>query len=72
MRKSTLKRGMRTFAGCAVGERRSGWLKSAAGIEVYHALAAMGYLTSVEEGNRVWFALTPTGKAYTEKYFEKC
>jgi hypothetical protein len=74
MRKATLKKGMSTFVGCDVGERRLGRSKAAAGGEVYNALVKSGYLTATDEGTRVWYALTNKGKTHVarvEAYYAK-
>lgn len=77
MKKPRIKKGLRTFIGCAVGEKRSGLLISSTQSHAelwrtYADLIKHGYLQVRDcDGKRIWFALTEKGKAHV-KHFEEC
>lgn len=75
MRAPRLKKGMATFVGCAVGERRLGLLQRCFDEDkVMQSLVKQGLLSAQTEDGRVWLALTVKGKnqvATREKYWSQ-
>lgn len=75
MRRPTLKKGMSTFVGCDVGERRLGLLESAFEADSnIQNLFKQGLLSATLEDGRVWLALTEKGKRHVlprEKYWSQ-
>ena len=65
MRFPKLKKRMITFAGCDIGERRLGVLKSVFDKdEELKKLIKLGYLSAEVEDSRVWLSLTSKGKQH--------
>lgn len=75
MRAPSLKKGMTTFVGCAVGERRLGLLQRCFNEDkTMQSLFKQGMLSAQLEDGRVWLALTVKGKnqvAPREKYWSQ-
>lgn len=75
VRAPSLKKGMSTFVGCDVGERRLGLLRSCFDEDkVVQPLVKQGLLSAQTEDGRVWLALTVKGKnhvASREKYWSQ-
>lgn len=75
MRAPRLKKGMTTFVGCDVGERRLGLLERCFDEDkVMQSLFKQGLLSAQIEDGRVWLALTVKGKnhvARREKYWSQ-
>jgi hypothetical protein len=64
-----MKKGMQTFVGCKVGERRSGILRNAEGyLKPFLARVQEGYLNAEDDGKRIWFSLTDKGASYVESF----
>lgn len=75
MRIPALKKGMTTFVGCDVGERRLGLLQRAFDADSnIQNLFKQGLLSATLEDGRVWLALTEKGKRHViprEKYWSQ-
>lgn len=75
MRRPTLKKGMSTFVGCDVGERRLGLLRRAFDAdETIQSLCKQKLLSATLEDGRVWLSLTEKGKLHVmprEKYWSQ-
>lgn len=68
-----IKKGMTTFVGCEVGEKRLGLLKKVFDADKnYQSLIKQGFLKSALDvkDNRIWLALTEKGKQHVLQ-FEK-
>jgi hypothetical protein len=66
------KKGMHTFMGCQIGEKRAGLLPGTEEYDNFLGLVKKGLLEVVEEEhNRKWFALTKKGKDHVRKLEEK-
>lgn len=69
--KPRIKPGMKNFVGCAIGEKRSGWLRScntSSTFKPYQDLLKTGYLQIVDEDRqRIWLGLTAKGKAHVQR-----
>lgn len=75
MRAPSLKKGMTTFVGCDVGERRLGLLRRCFDEdEVIQSLVKQKLLSATLVDGRVWLALTVKGKNHVaprEKYWSQ-
>lgn len=75
MRTPKLKKGMSTFVGCDIGERRLGVLPSCFDRDqTLQSLFKQGLLSAQTEDGRVWLALTVKGKNHVssrEKYWSQ-
>lgn len=66
----SVKKGMKTFAGCQINEEHLGLHISVVHKAAYsylQALVHLKYLTYREQKNYVWFSLTEKGKAHLQK-----
>ena len=67
MKVPTLKKGMSTFVGCAIGEPRLGLLQRCfESDKTIQGLFKQGLLSATTEDGRVWLALTVKGKRHVE------
>lgn len=75
MRMPSLKKGMSTFVGCDVGEKRLGLLQRTFEADSnIQNLFKQGLLSATTEDGRVWLALTEKGKRHViprEKYWSQ-
>lgn len=75
MRAPRLKKGMSTFVGCDVGDRRLGLIERCFNEDkVMQSLFKQGLLSAQLEDGRVWLALTVKGKNHVaprEKYWSQ-
>lgn len=75
MKMPALKKGMITFVGCAVGERRLGLLQRCfESDKTIQSLFKQGLLSATLEDGRVWLSLTEKGKRHViprEKYWSQ-
>jgi hypothetical protein len=71
----SLKKGMSTFVGCAIGYPRLGlWQSAFESDKVIQSLFKQGLLSATTEDGRVWLALTVKGKQHVtpmEKYWSQ-